>query len=295
MKATFFLFCADPLDLRSPEPDFIDEVRAAEAAGFSWALLDHDALTAGDARAAVRRVRIPDGTPLVYRGWMMSPSQYTALSGALASRGGTLINAPEAYRVGHHLPAAYPFLRAHTAPTVWVPAGAGMLEAAVSAAAGLAGGAIVKDYVKSLKHHWAEACFIPDVSDPDGVRRVVGRFLELRGGALEGGLVLRQALPLAWLGSHPDSGAPIADEHRRFYLDGALLVQGRYWEAAGAGPPEGLFADVAAEIPSRLFSMDVARLADGGWCILEIGDGQVSGLVPGISAAAFYGALRGRC
>lgn len=114
----------------------------------------------------------------------------------------------------------------------------------------------------------------------------------LRGEALEGGVVLRQALPLRWIGTHVDSGAPIADEHRRFYLDGALLAQGRYWDAAGAGPPHDLLADVAAKIPCRFFSMDLARLDDGGWSIIEIGAGQVSGLVPGITAEDFYRSLR---
>ena len=50
---------------------------------------------------------------------------------------------------------------------------------------------IVKDYVKSQKHHWSEACFIPAASDADAVRRVASRFIELQGTSLTGGLVFR--------------------------------------------------------------------------------------------------------
>ena len=40
---------------------------------------------------------------------------------------------------------------------------------------------IVKDYVKSQKHAWGEACFIPRADDVEGALRVVRRFLGLQG------------------------------------------------------------------------------------------------------------------
>ena len=57
------------------------------------------------------------------------------------------------------------------------------------------------------------------------------------------------------------------------------------------GPPLGQFAEVAAAVRSRFFTMDVARRRDGDWMIVELGDGQVSGLPSDGVAGPFYEAL----
>jgi len=56
-------------------------------------------------------------------------------------------------------------------------------------------------------------------------------------------------------------------------------------------PPIGEFEATAAAIPSRFFSMDLARTTDGEWLIIELGDGQVSGLPPTLSPDDFYRSL----
>lgn len=56
-------------------------------------------------------------------------------------------------------------------------------------------GVIVKDYVKSRKHEWLDACFIPAADDEAGVQRVVGSFLRLREEVV-GGLVFRMYVDL---------------------------------------------------------------------------------------------------
>ena len=69
-----------------------------------------------------------------------------------------------------------------------------------------------------------------------------------------------------------------------------------YWDEAVYGvtePPLDTFAGVASSVRSRFFSMDVARRRDGGWMIVELGDGQVSGLSRESDADRFYQALCG--
>jgi hypothetical protein len=41
-------------------------------------------------------------------------------------------------------------------------------------------------------------------------------------------------------------------------------------------------------VQSRFFTMDVARRRDGAWMTVELGDGQVAGLPPGVDAVEFY-------
>jgi ATP-grasp domain, R2K clade family 3 len=54
------------------------------------------------------------------------------------------------------------------------------------------GPAVLRDYTKSMKHHWDEAAFIPDVADAAAAGRVASRFRELRGDDFTGGFVLRR-------------------------------------------------------------------------------------------------------
>ncbi len=54
------------------------------------ALLDHDALLAGDAAGAVARVARDSG-PYWYRGWMVPSARYAELEAALGARGCALL------------------------------------------------------------------------------------------------------------------------------------------------------------------------------------------------------------
>src|SRR5690606_39259124 len=154
---------------------------------------------------------------------------------------------------------------------------------------------IVKDYVKSQKHYWSEACFIPNASDRAAVERVVRRFLELQGRDLNVGLVFREVLQLKIAGTHPKSGMPLAAEVRTFWARGRCILHHRYWgdlAALDAELPLVELEPAAARVPSSFFAMDVALRDDGEWAIVELGDGQVSGLPSETLAVSFYAALK---
>ncbi len=156
---------------------------------------------------------------------------------------------------------------------------------------------IIKDFVKSRKHEWADAFFIPSAADRDAVERVVGRFLELQGDDLNEGLVFREFVEFRPVGIHPKSGMPLTEEYRIFWMDAQPMFWSPYWEEGeyvGTGPPLDLFAETATAVRSRFFSMDVARRIDGAWLIVELGDGQVSGLPRDDDAGPFYEALSRR-
>jgi hypothetical protein len=128
------------------------------------------------------------------------------------------------------------------------------------------------------------------------VERVVGRFLELQGEDLDEGLVFREFVEFAPIGVHPKSGMPLTEEYRIFWLEGTPVSWSPYWEGAvygDTGPPVERFSGVAAAVQSRFFTMDLARRRDGEWMIVELGDGQVSGLPGGSDIDQFYRALAG--
>lgn len=299
---TCIVFPSEPYDLRQLDPEFADERAACASAGLVHALLDHTRLTAGDVAESCDR--LPAADVALYRGWMLRVSEYAAFHAAAKARGAMLVNDPEAYRFCHHLPVAYPVLEGATPRSVWLPlvdANAVDFDAVHSALQPFGRGPIVvKDYVKSQKHYWNEACFIPDASDRARVECVTRRFLELQAENLAEGLVFRELVDLEPIGVHPRSGMPLGAEVRTFWLDGELLLSHPYWsDVADAASPqadlplEWLHA-IARKVPSRFFTIDVARLRSGAWTVMELGDGQVSGLPSPSVAGVFYAGIAAR-
>ena len=122
---------------------------------------------------------------------MLRPETYEKLHKACRNRGLVLINDPHQYRYCHYLPESYSGIEAHTPKTVWLETSYDHVDFEVVARLIEPFGAsplVVKDFVKSQKHRWEEACFIPDASDRAQVERVVRRFVELQGTDLAGGV-----------------------------------------------------------------------------------------------------------
>ncbi len=144
------------------------------------------------------------------------------------------------------------------------------------------------------KHYWNEACFIPRANDRKTVERVVRRFVERQGPDVNEGLVFREFVSLKVVGKHPRSGMPLSAEVRTFWFDRPLVFAEGYWrgfEDLSASAPIAAFADVVARVPSRFFAMHFALRADVTWMVVELGDGQVSGLQDSASATRFYARL----
>lgn len=290
------VFCRDPLEPARPDRAFEAEAAAVERLGIPHVLVDHDALVRGDEPDRVVR-RIPASPEIrlaAYRGWMVKPSQYRILYEALNARDIRLINDPDQYRHGHYLPENYPVIEGHTPRSVWLTDDLGIDRIMDALAAFGNAAVIVKDFVKSRKHEWTEACFIPSAADRQAVERVVRRFLELQAEDLNEGLVFREFVQFEPIGVHPRSGMPLTEEYRTFWLDGAPIDWAPYWDEGGhrdLRPPIERFSEVAAAVRSRFFTMDLARRRDGEWMIVELGDGQVSGLPRESDADRFYQAL----
>ena len=292
---TQVLFCFDSLDPKVPEPPWADEEAAARKAGMAVGLIDFDALeTDGDVGKAIRGIGSLKGSaPCIYRGWMLRPEKYGVLFDALSGEGVRLVNDPQAYRHAHYLPESLSVIEEVTPRTVWMKSRRDWdLDEVMRLLTPLGDGpVIVKDFVKSRKHEWEEACYIPRASDRDEVKRIVGRFVELQGDGFCEGFVFREFVEFESIGAHSKSGMPLSREFRLFFLDGELVQAAPYWEEGdtqGLEPPADEFAGIAGNVKSRFFTMDVARRRDGGWMIVELGDGQVAEFPETGDVEAFY-------
>ncbi|ROP29891.1 hypothetical protein EDD30_2716 [Couchioplanes caeruleus] len=256
----------DPLRPRRPDEHFAAEAAAARGAALEVAVIDHDAFVrGGDHAAAVARV--PAGRDAVYRGWMLRTEEYAALATALAARDVVLRTSAEQYRRGHELPGWYATVQAATPETVWTQ-GAERSDFDRACAVLRSGPAVLRDYTKSMKHHWHEAAFIHDVADSDTAWRVASRFQQLRADDFTGGFVLRRFESF--------TGA----EARTWWIGGVCWLVTAHPDTPGEQPPADLdptaVAPLIAELGLPFVTADLVRHTDGRWRLVEIGDGQVS-------------------
>ncbi|MFJ7247766.1 ATP-grasp domain-containing protein [Kitasatospora sp. NPDC098652] len=307
MPVPSILFPADPLNPRRPDPHFAWEARLLRELGGEHHLVDHDALLAGHAEEAVRRVP-PDCGPLWYRGWMLPSARYAGFAAALTARGGNLLTSAPGYAAAHELPGWYGVFEGATPPSVWIPSDGTTAPTPAELADAVArlggtGPAIVKDYVKSRKHEWHEACYVPELADLAAVGRVVGRFVELQGESLAGGVVLRRYEEFERADGTARSVGGTAEgagsdgravEVRVWWLDGRPILVGPHPDA----PHQRVEPDLT-HVPAlvrrlgcRFVTTDLASRADGsGWRVVEVGDGQVSDLPRGVDASGLLASL----
>ncbi|MFL5703446.1 MAG: ATP-grasp domain-containing protein [Ktedonobacteraceae bacterium] len=295
------IFCSDPWDINRPDSMYELEAMAARGTGLDYSLISFESLVEQqNANKAVRRVEQSANQELgIYRGWMLRPEAYERLYAALADRGIMLINTPPAYKLCHYLPASYEAIEAYTPQSTWLTTTTNVsMDAVIDVLQPFGDKAvIVKDFVKSRKHEWYEACYVPSAADRQVVERVVTRFLELQGEDLNEGLVFREFIEFEPLTTHSKSGMPLTREYRLFFLAGSMIFSTEYWEEgdySGQQPPFDVFAKVAQNVQSRFFTMDIAKKVDGGWMVVELGDGQVAGLPSRADVRTFYQALAQR-
>src|SRR5262249_55975652 len=104
----------------------------------------------------------------------------------------------------------------------------------------------------------------------------------------------REFIDFKPLTKHPKSGMPLSKEFRLFFVNGQLLSTFQYWQEGvydDSLPPLERFTDLARQVRSRFFTMDIAERTIGDWMIVELGDAQVAGLPDEQAAMPFYESL----
>ncbi|MCR6641623.1 MAG: ATP-grasp domain-containing protein [Sporocytophaga sp.] len=290
------LFCNNFIDQKQVDPDFENEYSAAVKAELITALIRFEALkNEKDVNKSLRLVETqPESTKAIYRGWMLSSSDYEIFYNALKEKNIELINSPEQYTSCHYLPNSYKWIEGYTPRSIWTNVSSDFKIDDVLPTISNEFGTdpiIVKDFVKSNKHSWKESCFIPDASDREQARKVITNFMRFQGKDLIEGLVFRKFEDLEFLTEHSKSGMPLTKEYRLFFLRGNLISVFQYWDEGdyqSEQPPLDNFITVAKNIDSNFFTMDIAKKKDGSWIIMELGDGQVSGVPDNAKLLEFY-------
>ena len=283
-----FIFCSHPLNSKRVDEDYEEEFQAA-GLEHACALFSYEDLEAG--KLSLYGDDISGLT--IYRGWMMKSDMYRLFYEKLEAKGMILINTPDEYERYHMLPGWYDDFKEDTAGSVWEDRGT--VDSALLLTRGLEGPYIVKDYVKSRKHEWYDACFINNIADEANAERIIRNFVQRQDSDLAGGVVLRKFEKLKPIGFHEKSGMPISEEYRVFAFAGRVIIIDDYWQAdrnISFTDEERLWIETSVKkLKSNFVTMDIARREDGSLIIMEFGDGQVSGLQQ-IKPPDFYRAFK---
>jgi hypothetical protein len=230
---------------------------------------------------------------------MLKPEQYRNLYEELSKKNYILVNDPIEYKNCHYLPDSLQFIGNYTPKTIFQKIENKEDIKKIIERVSVFNGkpVIIKDYVKSEKHYWNTACYVENSSNKLFLNESILKFLELREDFLNEGIVIREFIELNELAKHSKSGMPLSEEYRLFFFNNELLSVYNYWEEGNYETLKidtKIFEEVAKNIKSNFFTMDIAREKNGNLIIIELGDGQVSGIPENIDKYEFYKRLKNR-
>ena len=139
---------------------------------------------------------------------------------------------------------------------------------------------VLKGTTTSKKSSWNTLMFAPSMSDATRI------YCELKNDYMLGAqdIIIRKYESLKKLGEGIN-GMPFVNEWRFFFYKEELLSHGFYWSIAdvvGEMNSAGLlFAKKIARIiaqKTNYFVLDIAQKEDGNWTLVEVNDGQSSGI-----------------
>jgi len=236
---------------------YIDQAAALNNAGLNTAAISLESLGSNLPKISPT---IPQNSEVVYRGWMLSPSDYELLVNAVNSAGSRAFTSKAEYLLTHYLPNWYLLIADLTPATKFYT-----VDDDLESELKILGWErfFIKDYVKSLKTSVGSI-----IEHPSEIRTVAAQMQKFRG-TIEGGICVRQVEDFA-----------VESEQRYF------VVRGQPFAASLDEEIPDIVRECAVRIKSKFFCVDVVDRKDGVKRIVEIGDGQVSDLV-GWSAERF--------
>lgn len=232
------------------------------------------------------------GRAWLYRGWMLPEEDYTALYEAVLARGDRLVVHPSEQARAAYLPEWAPLLGDRTPPSVWTE-GEDPDEAWDLALAALGPPPwIVKDHLKSARHAWARACFVPAGADRAAFAATCEALLDFHGDRFQRGFVVRKYVPLVRL-PYETPGHPVFDEHRVFFWRGRPIAHAPYHDVDVEPLRRVPFPELGRLVDCPFFTADMGRLEAGGFTVIEINDGGASGIPEQLDPWDLYRAMLG--
>lgn len=279
------------------DPFWEEQANAAKKAGFNISIAK-DQNDRGDFK--IYKSSLYES--YLYRGWIVKLPYYKEMNDYVECLQGNLFNNIEKYSWSFNFPDWYKELNGETPESIIYTADQivelGMTKIAEEVAVRVGNKSLIlKDYLKSRKHEWFDACFIKDASDVNDVIRVMTNFFNLQGKDFYGGLVFREFLQLKKLGIHPKSGMPLPVEFRTFFVKQNTMITSMYWNNDipypndVEQPPKDWLESIGKKMKSPFVALDIAQSEDGKWWVIEVNDGGTAGYPDNLINDHFYDLL----
>jgi hypothetical protein len=244
-KTMLFLYPGDYLHPQKIDENYLKEAIALQNSGFTTALISLEYCKI--------QSPIPLNSIVIYRGWMLSPDEYELLIRAIENTGSCAFTSKIEYLATHYLPNWYSLISDLTPETKFYSVDDD-LETQLTSLGWKR--FFIKDYVKSLKTSIGSV-----INKPSEIKLLIAEMKKFRG-AIEGGICVRKVEEF------------IDNSEKRYFV-----LNGKIFCATSNEVISDIVKECADRIPSKFFSIDVAKRKDGSDRIVEIGDGQVSDLV----------------
>ena len=281
------LFPRHELDKKKVDDQYMEEHHAAKLQMHDCYTFDYDAFAMSGDGFISNIPDVEDESPLILRCNMLSVPQYEEIYDVLKNKGYVLINTPEQYKNCHHFPESYDYTKKYTSKSIFIKKWDDSILQDIS---DFFEGKdfILKDFVKSEKQNPELFIMSGGISGEDLLDKVE-RFVEARGKDFNEGLVFKEFVNLKKYGNN-------SNEWRLFFYEKRLIScsQNSNVKTTECSPPYTKIAEnVASQIDSNFFTIDIAEKEDGRWTIIETGDGQVSDTSPGQNCLEFYLSMEG--
>ena len=244
-----FIFPSDYFKPKQVDSAYLEQFESLRKSGFETVVISLEALSSGTSQI----FPAPSCSKLVYRGWMLAPEDYLRLVDAVRTAGSDLWISSDEYLSNHYLPHWYPLISDLTPATHFCDVNDDLESALIKLGWSRF---FIKDYVKSLKTSIGSI-----INEPSEINTILAEMEKFRG-TIEGGICIRQVEDF------------IPETEQRYFV-----INDRVFAASQATDIPDIVKDCASRIKNKFFSIDAIERHDGCQRIVEIGDGQVSGLV----------------
>lgn len=300
------VFPSDPFSPNKVDEEFADEAQMVQSLGGSIILVDHTELEQKNfvAKRLMSLAKVSEHEALMghdeekafadslpahvvyeahafYRGWMMSAETYQFMRWQLGIRTIDMVSDTSDYTAGYYFGNWYSIFEEVTPKSTYFPAAFPFAEMQRIVSEDIGKGRyIVKDHVKSRKSDWDTACYVPD---PSKLESVIKEFIRLQGEYLAGGIVVREF----------EDFVKEAGEARVWWVGNEPVMVSPHPDTPDRMPDFDIsFLKPYVERLNRPFvTTDVALREDGAVRVIEVSDGQVSGLPRGFDPTPLFQSL----
>ena len=222
--------------------------------------------------------RFDEPTLCIWTGFIPSIERYQSIYEAARKKNVFLVNTPEQHRLAMEFDMFYPLIQDLTPKSVVIHDSTELAQVINQ----LVFPVFVKGAVKSNKDDGWSAVIANNLEE---LTNLVNQSFK-RTHRSRGKVIIREMVELNAV-AVDQNNFPIGREYRAFLYKGEILAYGFYWDEYDDSSPlsrkdkqtiSSLLNEVGKRMDTPFISVDIGQLKNGDWIVIEIGDGQFSGL-----------------